>query len=191
MSLPLKTVKVVWQVRTPFKVVSSESKNVHNVVHRCSLVSLYEITTMISSFECFCYCKPFLHTVIGVYVLQWKCLGNSFSCLDFPVSVPFWQTWFACRRLWRRSTAGHKGWNEKQEWQPGRGLNSLLEVGCSVPEGFKRWGLQALIWVSFPRTGILAKMCHFFEKSRAFVWLSLIIVFLFFNCSCPSVTPGP
>ena len=145
MSLPLKTVKVVWQVRTPFKVVSSESKNVHNVVHRCSLVSLYEITTMISSFECFCYCKPFLHTVIGVYVLQWKCLGNSFSCLDFPVSVPFWQTWFACRRLWRRSTAGHKGWNEKQEWQPGRSLNSLREVGCFAPEGFKPWGLQTLI----------------------------------------------
>ena len=30
------------------------------------------------------------------------------------------------------------------------------------------------IWVSFCRAGILAVSCHFFLKSRAFVWLNLI-----------------
>ena len=37
------------------------------------------------------------------------------------------------------------------------------------------------IWVRFPRTRILAKMWHFFEKSRAFVRLNLIIFVWFFK----------
>ena len=36
-------------------------------------------------------------------------------------------------------------------------------------------GALPYIWVRFPRTRILAKMWHFFEKSRAFVRPNLII----------------
>ena len=47
------------------------------------------------------------------------------------------------------------------------------------------------IWVRFPRTGILAKMCHFFEKSRAFVWPNLMRYFWFFNWSWSIVSLRP
>ena len=47
------------------------------------------------------------------------------------------------------------------------------------------------LWVRFPRTGILAKMWSFFEKSRAFVWPNLVIFDWLFNCSCPSVSLAP
>ena len=44
------------------------------------------------------------------------------------------------------------------------------------------------IWVRFPRTGILAKMWSLFWKSRAFVWLNLII---FYGFSIVSVQVCP
>ena len=48
-------------------------------------------------------------------------------------------------------------------------------VGDNKVEQWKGASLLDNLWVRFPRTGILAKMCHFFEKSRAFVWTNLII----------------
>ena len=47
------------------------------------------------------------------------------------------------------------------------------------------------IWVRFPRTGILTKMCCFFEKSRALVWLNLKKKNYFCNCYGPIVSLRP
>ena len=58
------------------------------MVRRCSLVSLYEITIMISSFECFCHCKPFLRSVIGVCFAV-KVFGQLVLLLGLSCFCPF------------------------------------------------------------------------------------------------------
>ena len=66
------------------------------------------------------------------------------------------------------------------------GQQQLLQLAaprCEESSKKTLWDPIGHIWVRFPRTGILAQMWSFFEKSRAFVWPNGLIFSSFLNCS--------